>query len=126
MLQARNEADRADRLFNNPDLALLHAEAFQSDDVFDMNQYQFLTHWFCFFAEKALPRIISMTAPKIRIMPPTNRHVKLSPNIKTPMRTAVRGSNAPMMAVGGEPISFMAMVSRTNEMMVDTNARESA
>ena len=50
------------------------------------------------------PAIISVTAVIIINIPHSNLKVSDSPKIVTPKNTAVKGSKAPRIAVGVEPI----------------------
>ena len=65
---------------------------------------------------------MSSTATRIIKIPTPNRSVKASPKTVTPTTTAVRGSSAPMMAVGVEPMAWTACVMVTSEMTVGTKA----
>ncbi|CCZ06910.1 unknown [Odoribacter sp. CAG:788] len=55
-------------------------------------------------------------------MPTANRRVNISLNIVIPITTAVSGSNAPMIAVGVEPIWRTAITINTKDITVGTNA----
>ncbi len=48
-----------------------------------------------------LPAIMRVTARMIRMIPQHNRNVNDSPKTVTPKNTAVNGSKAPRIAVGG-------------------------
>ena len=67
-----------------------------------------------------------MTDKRIKTIPATKRGVRDSPNTSTPMVTAVRGSKAPMMAVGVAPASRIAMVMNTSERTVGTSPNQPA
>ena len=71
------------------------------------------------------PAIISMTATMISTMPQPMRRVRVSPKTATPKNTAVTGSSAPRIAVGVDPIRFMARVVQRNEIAVGKSARAS-
>ena len=58
----------------------------------------------------------------ISVSPKPSRGVMLSPKTSTPMQTAVTGSKAPRMAVGVEPMYWMALVVHRNEMAVGNTA----
>ena len=62
--------------------------------------------------------MMSVTADTIMIMPQLMRGVRDSPNIVTPKNTAVRGSNAPNIAVGVDPMYCMAIVVHKNDTAV--------
>ena len=51
----------------------------------------------------------NITARRISAMPKERRSVNTSPNISMPATTAVTGSRAPIMAVGVEPMRWMAL-----------------
>jgi len=55
-------------------------------------------------------------------MPPAERSVIRSPKTVIPKKMAVSGSNAPRMAVGVEPIYWMARVVATNDTQVGSSA----
>ena len=59
-----------------------------------------------------------LTAPMMSTKPRQMRGVSCSSKIVTPKNTAVRGSKAPRMAVGVEPIHWMAPVVQRREMAV--------
>lgn len=50
------------------------------------------------------PAMINVTARMIIMIPQLSLGVKISPKTVTPKNTAVKGSNAPRIAVGVEPI----------------------
>ena len=70
--------------------------------------------------------MMSVTAVSIITTPNMMRPVSCSPNTTTPQNKAVTGSSAPKMAVGVEPIRWMASVIVTNEMMVGNKANDTA
>lgn len=55
-------------------------------------------------------------------IPKVSLAVSVSPNTVTPIITAVRGSSAPIIAVGVDPNSLTAIVIVTSDIMVGTNA----
>ena len=57
--------------------------------------------------------------------PMLSRRVSISPNTVTPKNMAVTGSSAPRMAVGVEPIYWMALVVHRNDTAVGKTARAS-
>ena len=59
-------------------------------------------------------------------MPTQSRKVKASPNIITPIATAVSGSRAPKIAVGVAPTSCTAMVMNNSDSTVGTNPNQQA
>ena len=61
-----------------------------------------------------------ITELKISTMPKASRRVKSSPKRKMPISTAVRGSSAPMMAVGVEPMYLAAYTIITKARMAGT------
>lgn len=67
--------------------------------------------------------MISVTAAIIRNIPHSSLSVRDSPKIVTPKNTAVKGSRAPRMAVGVEPIYWMAWVVHRKEMAVGKTAK---
>ena len=69
------------------------------------------------------PAMTLVTAVIINARPRLSRRVSLSPNTVIPNRIAVTGSRAPRMAVGVEPIYWMAPVVQRNEMAVGNTAR---
>ena len=64
-----------------------------------------------------------MTARIIINIPQLNRSVRDSPKTTTPKKTAVKGSKAPKIAVGVEPIYCMAWVVQRNEIAVGKIAK---
>ena len=64
------------------------------------------------------PAIIKVTAKIIITIPQLSLGVSDSPKMVTPKNTAVRGSRAPRMAVGVEPIYWIACVVQRNDMAV--------
>ena len=61
-------------------------------------------------ADTLPPATTRLTAPMMSAMPRQMRGVSRSPNTVTPNSTAVSGSRAPRMAVGVEPMHWMAAV----------------
>lgn len=66
--------------------------------------------------------MIRITPPKIRTTPSIIRGVSLSWKNTTPKKIAVKGSKAPRIAVGVEPISLMAIVIVSREIIVGNTA----
>ena len=66
-----------------------------------------------------------VTARMIRMIPQHNRNVNDSPKTVTPKNTAVNGSKAPRIAVGVEPIYWMAPVVQRKDMAVGKTANAS-
>ena len=66
-----------------------------------------------------------VTARMIRMIPQHNRNVNDSPKTVTPKNTAVNGSKAPRIAVGVEPIYWMAPVVQRKDMAVGKTASAS-
>ena len=64
------------------------------------------------------PAIIKVTARIIITIPQLSLGVSDSPKMVTPKNTAVRGSRAPRIAVGVEPIYWIACVVQRNDMAV--------
>ena len=62
------------------------------------------------------PAMMSVTARMMRTMPVPMRGVIDSPKTVMLKKTAVSGSNAPKIAVGVEPMYWMALVVQRNEM----------
>ena len=62
------------------------------------------------------------TEENIRMIPKASRSVKTSPKRNIPINTAVRGSKAPMMAVGVEPMYLAAYTIMTKANMAGTTA----
>ena len=69
-----------------------------------------------------LPAIMKVTARIINTIPQHNLGVKDSPKTVTPKNTAVTGSKAPRMAVGVEPMYWIACVVHRNDMAVGKTA----
>lgn len=67
--------------------------------------------------------MIKVTEKMIITIPVASFGVNDSPNIVTPNITAVTGSNAPRIAVGVEPIYWMAFVVDTKDMAVGKRAK---
>ena len=61
----------------------------------------------------------------INRMPQHILSVRVSPKIITPKKTAVTGSKAPRIAVGVEPMYWMALVVHKNEIAVGKTASAS-
>ena len=73
-----------------------------------------------------LPPAMTMVTATIIITSPTHSlGVSVSPKTVMPKKMAVTGSNAPRMAVGVEPMYWMALVVQRNEMAVGKTARAS-
>ena len=66
--------------------------------------------------------MINITAIRIMVIPMARRAVNVSPNIVTPIITAVRGSSAPIMAVGVEPMYFTDSVIMMSDITVGPSA----
>ena len=62
--------------------------------------------------------MIRVTAKTIINMPQLNLNVRDSPKTVTPKKTAVKGSSAPRIAVGVEPMYWIAWVVQRNDMAV--------
>ena len=62
--------------------------------------------------------MINVTAKMIINIPQLNLSVRDSPKTVTPKKTAVRGSSAPRMAVGVEPMYWIACVVQRNDIAV--------
>src|SRR5574344_669684 len=70
-------------------------------------------------AEEMVPlETIIVTERMTRTMPKVILGVITSPNTNIPINKAVTGSNAPRMAVGVEPIYWIALVVQTKEIAV--------
>ena len=68
------------------------------------------------------PATRAETAAMIMTIPNIRRGVSASPKTVTPKNTAVRGSSAPSMAVGVDPIYCIACVVQRNDMAVGKSA----
>lgn len=68
------------------------------------------------------PATTKDTATSIIAMPDASRPVIPSSKSSMPMITAVTGSIAPRIAVGVDPIAWMAIVVQTSDMMVGKTA----
>lgn len=66
--------------------------------------------------------MIMVTETMIMTIPVASFGVNASPKIVTPKMTAVTGSKAPRIAVGVEPIYWMALVVDTKDMAVGKRA----
>ena len=75
--------------------------------------------------EMRLPATMRLTATMMSSMPQRMRGVSCSPKMVTPKKTAVTGSSAPRIAVGVEPMYWMALVVQRNEMAVGKMASAS-
>ena len=69
-----------------------------------------------------LPAITKVTAMIISVNPMLSLNVSVSPNTVIPKKIAVTGSNAPSMAVGVDPMYWMAPVVHTKEIAVGKTA----
>lgn len=77
-------------------------------------------------ARRDFPQTMSIAAARMSAIPRPMRAVKASPKTVTPITIAVRGSSAPMTAVGVEPISRTATAMSASEMTVETSSRKIA
>lgn len=64
------------------------------------------------------PAITNVTATMMMMSPSHSRGEMISSNTVIPINMAVTGSNAPNMAVGVEPMYFIAAVVQTRDMVV--------
>ena len=71
------------------------------------------------------PAMTNVTATIIITSPKLSLTVRLSPKTAIPKKMAVTGSNAPRMAVGVEPIYWMAPVVQRKDMAVGKTASAS-
>lgn len=71
------------------------------------------------------PAMTNVTATIIITSPKLSLTVRLSPKTAIPKKMAVTGSNAPRMAVGVEPIYWMAPVVQRKDMAVGKTANAS-
>ena len=69
-----------------------------------------------------LPAMMNVTAKIISTIPRHSLGVSCSPKMVTPKKTAVTGSKAPSMAVGVEPMYWMACVVQRKEIAVENTA----
>lgn len=69
------------------------------------------------------PAITIVTATIIKTRPDISRRLNVSSKTNMPMSTAVTGSNAPKIAVGVDPMYWMALVVQRNEMAVGKSAK---
>ena len=71
-------------------------------------------------------RIIKITPERIRIIPRIILKVSISPKNKTPKKSAVKGSNAPRIAVVVGPINLIAIFIVSREIIVGKSANATA